>query len=83
MNMTTVKLASGAIPEAAKTSPLNGHRLALLLLVLAYTLSIADRMILSKENPPNKPSCASERPNSALILGNRIERIIRSAIESV
>ena len=47
MNMTTVKLASGAIPEAAKTSPLNGHRLALLLLVLAYTLSIADRMILS------------------------------------
>ena len=47
MNMTTVKQASGAIPEAAKTSPLNGHRLALLLLVLAYTLSIADRMILS------------------------------------
>jgi MFS family permease len=44
MNMTTVKQASGAIPEAAKTSP---HRLALLLLVLAYTLSIADRMILS------------------------------------
>jgi len=47
MNMTTVKQASGAIPEAAKTSPLNGHRQALLLLVLAYTLSIADRMILS------------------------------------
>jgi hypothetical protein len=47
MNTTTVKLASGVIPEAAKTSPLNGHRLALLLLVLAYTLSIADRMILS------------------------------------
>lgn len=38
---------SGTVLEAAGGRPLDGHRRALLLLVLAYTLSIADRMVLS------------------------------------
>jgi MFS family permease len=38
---------SGLQSAGAGIKPLEGHRLALTLLVLAYTLSIADRMILS------------------------------------
>ncbi|MCE7997635.1 MAG: MFS transporter [Rhodobiaceae bacterium] len=49
--MSIVRDAGAAIgPGAAATSdlaPLKGHRLALVLLLLAYTLSITDRMILS------------------------------------
>ena len=34
-------------PTAAVTQPLAGHRSTLILLLLVYTLSISDRMILS------------------------------------
>jgi predicted MFS family arabinose efflux permease len=47
MKLSTPSPATSATLPAGTLQPLKGHRSALLLLVLAYTVSITDRMILS------------------------------------
>ena len=47
MTKAAAKHAPWPMGNSAEMKPLEGHRLALLLLVLAFTLSITDRMILS------------------------------------
>ena len=47
MTRAAAEYAPEPLGNNAEMKPLEGHRLALLLLVLAFTLSITDRMILS------------------------------------
>ena len=59
------------------TQPLAGHRTTLVLLLLVYTLSISDRMILSILFPDIKAGVWFERHPTGVIRGHFVRSILR------
>lgn len=69
MKLLAAKPAPSAILPSGSPQPLAGHRTALLLLVLAYTVSISDRMILSILFPDIKAEFALSDSQLGLLGG--------------